>query len=76
MTSTSLFPRNNADGGPFKPSFGLSGGVLLLEKVFLSRFRVVHFDLISSILHSWVTVKHQVPPLHRSSLCDDLLRSG
>ena len=58
-------------GGPLKPGFGLSGAVLLLDKVFpplVRRFRAVHSDSISTDPHSRVTSHHQVPPLRRSSL--------
>jgi hypothetical protein len=38
--------------------------------------RVVYFDLISTVSDAWLTSRQRVPPFHRSSLCDDLIRSG
>ena len=63
-------------GGPLKPGFGLSGAVLLRDRVSLPLFRVfvfVYSDSTCSAPHGLLTSQQQVPQLHRSSLCDDLL---
>jgi hypothetical protein len=41
-----------------------------------SRFRAVHSDSISTVPRSRSASQQQVPPLRRSPLCGDLLRSG
>jgi hypothetical protein len=66
-------------GGPLKHGFGLSGAVLQTGQSLpsaLSCYRVVDSDLICTVPHGLLTSQQQVLPLHRSSLCDDLFRSG
>ena len=66
-----MLPITPRTGGLLKPDSGLSGAVLVLDRVFPPLFCILVSSIptrFSRVPHSRVTSQHQVPPLRRPSL--------